>query len=167
MLTEKATFEFAVQFVLREEGGYSNDPNDPGGETNFGISKRYHPNLDIKALTVNDATDIYRTEYWLKYQCNNIPAPLSVILLDSLVNPGTDAAIRCLQEAFKLLPADGVMGPNTLRMAQRAVLSDVDRFTIKRIRYYMSRPGFAMYGDGWLARAVRCHRSACALAVTA
>ena len=57
------TFETAIAFVLNEEGGYSNDPRDPGGETNFGISKRAHPQVDIKNLTLEEAESIYRYEH--------------------------------------------------------------------------------------------------------
>ena len=52
------TFEEAVKSVLKHEGGYVNDPKDPGGETNFGISKRAFPDLDIKNLTEEDAIEI-------------------------------------------------------------------------------------------------------------
>ena len=57
-------FAHALQSVLREEGGYVNNPADPGGETNFGISKRYHPTIDIRALTADQAGLIYKTGYW-------------------------------------------------------------------------------------------------------
>jgi hypothetical protein len=59
-------FERAVAFVLRHEGGYVNDPRDPGGETKYGISKRAYPRLDIKGLTEADAKEIYRRDYWEK-----------------------------------------------------------------------------------------------------
>ena len=57
-------FEAAVNDVLGEEGGYVNNPADPGGETNWGISKRAFPQVDIKALTRDDAKALYRANYW-------------------------------------------------------------------------------------------------------
>src|SRR6266700_2325053 len=61
-------FIIAVKVVLVDEGGYSNDPDDPGGETNYGIDKRSHPDVDIKNLTEAQAIDIYYTDYWQKYR---------------------------------------------------------------------------------------------------
>jgi len=57
------TFEQIINDVLEHEGGYVNDPLDKGGETNFGIAKRWYPDLDIKALTKNDAVNIYYNDY--------------------------------------------------------------------------------------------------------
>ena len=59
-------FKDAVKIILKHEGGYVNDPVDPGGETNMGISKRAYPYLNIKELTKKDAEDIYFKDYWLK-----------------------------------------------------------------------------------------------------
>ncbi len=59
-------FEKAMTFIFKWEGGYVNDGNDPGGETNFGISKRAYPNLDIKNLTKDEAKQIYYRDYWEK-----------------------------------------------------------------------------------------------------
>ena len=57
-------FEDIIKVVLHHEGGYVNDPKDPGGETNFGIAKRSHPDVDIKNLTKGDATKIYKGLCW-------------------------------------------------------------------------------------------------------
>ena len=82
------TFEDALKFVLKWEGGYSNDPNDPGGETKFGISKRSYPNLDIKNLTLKQAKEIYFQNYWLKAGCDKLTSPLDIIVFDTAVNMG-------------------------------------------------------------------------------
>ncbi len=63
MKTDEA-FSAALKFALKWEGGYVNDPDDPGGETKYGISKRAHPEVDIKNLTVAQAGEIYKREYW-------------------------------------------------------------------------------------------------------
>ena len=75
------TFETAIAFVLSEEGGYSNDPNDPGGETNFGISKRSHPNVDIKNMTQDEAESIYKYLYWDACRCESLPDKLALAVL--------------------------------------------------------------------------------------
>ena len=67
-----ADFEKAVEFVLRMEGGYVNDPKDPGGETNFGIAKKSYPGVDIKNLTEEQAEEIYKRDYWEKYNIGEL-----------------------------------------------------------------------------------------------
>lgn len=84
----KENFDKAVAFVLAREGGYSNDPHDPGGETNFGICKRYHPKVDIKNLTIDGAKAIYRAEYWDPAGCDTLPYPMDICVMDCFVNPG-------------------------------------------------------------------------------
>src|SRR5271166_7021852 len=106
-------FLFAVQFTLVREGGYSNDPDDPGGETNFGISKRYHPDVDIKNLTVEGAQQIYWTDYWLKASCDKLPPDVAFVLFDYAVLPGIGSASKALQNLVKV-KADGEIGPATL-----------------------------------------------------
>ena len=65
MLTK---FDDIIEIVLEHEGGYVNDPDDPGGETNFGIAKRSHPDVDIANLTKEDAKIIYYQDYWMKIE---------------------------------------------------------------------------------------------------
>ncbi|MEK6531248.1 MAG: glycosyl hydrolase 108 family protein [Deltaproteobacteria bacterium] len=81
-------FEKAIAFVLRHEGGYVHDPRDPGGETKFGISKRAYPNMDMKALTEEQAKSIYKRDYWLKGGCDNMEWPLCLVHFDACVNIG-------------------------------------------------------------------------------
>lgn len=117
-------FEEAVEFVLAYEGGYVNDPNDPGGETNFGISKRAYPNVDIKNLTREDVIDIYRRDYWDRCRCGELPS-------------GVDL--------------DGVIGPITLAAAntKRGVLTE---FIGQRAFHYAQIPQVLHYGLGWYRR---------------
>jgi lysozyme family protein len=87
-MVEVMSFEKAIEFTLKWEGGYSNDPTDPGGETKYGISKRAHPDLDIANLTLEDAKDIYRAEYWDASGCNNLSEPFDMVVFDAAVNMG-------------------------------------------------------------------------------
>lgn len=89
-------FDKALKFVLKWEGGYSNDPNDPGGETNFGISKRSYPELDISKLTLKQAKEIYYQNYWLKTGCNEFPYPFNIVVFDTAVNMGRRRALEFL-----------------------------------------------------------------------
>ncbi len=89
-------FNLAVEFVLVREGGYVNDPNDLGGETKFGISKRKYPDIDIKNLTIEKAKDIYYNFYWTKFNCDALPWPLSLIHFDTHVNMLPEVAEKIL-----------------------------------------------------------------------
>ena len=84
-------------FVLKHEGGYVNDPKDPGGETKWGISKRAYPNLDIKNLSAEDATRIYSRDYWDVCNCDNLDYPLCTVVFDSGVVDGPVRAIQWLK----------------------------------------------------------------------
>lgn len=112
------TFDMAVALVLKNEGGYVNDPDDPGGETNFGISKASYPALDIKNLTQAQAIAIYQRDFWDRYGMSRVPATIAPKLFDAIVNMGYSAAVRCLQQALRAMgwavTVDGDMGVQTL-----------------------------------------------------
>jgi len=105
----KETFEKALQFVLKWEGGYSNNPNDPGGLTIFGISKRSYPNevakMDElwkqgkKQEALNIAKKIYRKNYWDKIKGDDLPFPLDFVAFDTAVNMGVGACQQLLSQA--------------------------------------------------------------------
>lgn len=86
----RSNFDKAFELVIGLEGVYSNDPDDPGGETKYGIAKRYHQNLDIKNLTLDQAKAIYLQEYWLPSGCDTASYPMDICLFDSAVNPQND-----------------------------------------------------------------------------
>ena len=108
-------FDDAFALLVPEEGGYSNPAPgvDPGGETNFGISKRSYPDEDIKNLTRERAKAIYEADFWLKAQCDIVPEWIKFDLFDTAVNSGPHQAVVLLQRAA-FADADGVIGPHTL-----------------------------------------------------
>lgn len=145
------TFDFALHNVLNHEGGYVNDPRDPGGETNLGISKRAYPNVDIKNLTVSQASEIYRKDYWEPIKGDQLPPSLAIFCLDTAVNMGVQRAIMLLQEACGVT-IDGIIGPNTLKACQK---NDVlERMATARIIRYSTLDGFKVYGKGWVRRTI-------------
>lgn len=85
-------FNSAFEIVVGIEGGYVNDPADPGGETKYGISKRFHPDLDIKNLTLEEAKDIYHSEYWLPSGAADLQQPMDLFVFDTAVNQGVSVA---------------------------------------------------------------------------
>ena len=145
-------FSDALALVLKWEGGYINDPNDPGGETNLGICKRDHPNLDIKNLTVAQVTPIYKTNYWDACKCDLFPSVLATCVFDSAVNQGTGTAVRLLQTSLRLT-ADGVIGNKTISVAQNtSVKISIRNFTVTRILKYVNTKNFGLYGSNWIKR---------------
>jgi lysozyme family protein len=86
------TFDDDVAFVLEREGGYVFDPDDPGGETNMGISHRAYPDEDIKHLTRARAVELYKRDYWFKANCDALPEPLALVVFDTAVNMGVGKA---------------------------------------------------------------------------
>lgn len=96
-MIRSSTFHKIMQFIFEEEGGYVNHPSDPGGETNYGISKRSHPELDIKNLTKLEALDIYYKEYW-KDEWEKLGFPLAACMMDTSVNMGEKRARYFLQQ---------------------------------------------------------------------
>lgn len=91
-------FEMAIEGILKSEGGYANDPDDRGGETKYGISKRSYPDLDIPSLSVDDAKRIYKKDYWDKI-ADLAPAGLREAAFDAAVNQGVGFARQALQDA--------------------------------------------------------------------
>jgi lysozyme family protein len=106
-------FEWIIKFVLDAEGGYDNDPDDPGGETKYGIDKRSHPDVNIKELTIEEAKDIYFTEYWVKFNCEQYAKPVGEVYFDCCVNTGAKQSNKFLQRAVGT-NSDGIIGPKTL-----------------------------------------------------
>jgi lysozyme family protein len=114
-------FYYTMNFEVGSapDGGYVNDPNDPGGETKYGIAKRYNPDLDIKNLTVQQAMDVYYKRYWKPLQLDAIASGrISAEIFDTAVNGGVGTAAQIAQGALILLgrnvALDAKMGPKTI-----------------------------------------------------
>jgi len=84
--------------IFEAEGGYVNDPDDLGGETKYGISKRAFPQLDIKNLTKDEAIEIYIRDYWHKLNCDELEYGLDIAVFDVAVNMGTGRAEQFLEQ---------------------------------------------------------------------
>jgi lysozyme family protein len=115
-MTTSQIMDKAFEWILRTEGSYVDDPNDRGGETKYGISKRSYPDLDIADLTIEDAQEIYRVDYFDAHRCGELHPKVGLFLFDMLVNHRPKAATRMLQRAVGAT-ADGIIGPNTINLA--------------------------------------------------
>lgn len=147
-----SNFDRSIPIVLEEEGGLVDDPHDPGGLTNYGISQRSYPGLDIRALTPASAAKIYARDFWPACGADQLPWPLCLFVFDHGVNAGSLAAVKCLQRAAHVND-DGQLGPRTRAAIAAANLRMLCRqFNVERCRYYMGLGNFPRYGLGWLGR---------------
>ena len=148
----------AIDLILKLEGGYVNDPHDPGGETKYGISKRSHPGEDIANLTTDRAAAIYLAEYWTPTagRIADIAPRLAVAVFDSAVNQGNGAAVKMLQGLLHAAQ-DGIIGPKTLEALQDAIDAHGEgwvlaQFPAARVLRYASNANWLRYGRGWMVR---------------
>ena len=155
----KTTFDEIIEQVLHHEGGYVNDPKDLGGETKYGITKRFYPDVDIKNLTIDGAKEIYKKDYWDRNKCDKLPTGLRHIYFDMCVNMGRRTAVKVLQRAAnnkgQKLEVDGGMGPMTLKAISKV---EIDRVRAFRVKYYVdlitARPEQEKFFLGWFRRAL-------------
>lgn len=147
-----ADFERAFALVIGEEGGYANNPTDPGGETKYGISKRAYPSLDIKALTLDTARAIYLADYWMPAHCDDIPWPLDAYVFDAAVNQGVNTAISLLQKSLGVAQ-DGIFGSQTRKALANAKVPELAaQYAADRALRYTGTRNFDAFGRGWLKR---------------
>lgn len=159
-------FVRALKTVMRHEGGLADNPSDPGGLTKYGISQRSYPNLDIAALTREQAAEIYYRDWWRRYGYGRLPDTIAVKLMDLAVAAPAPAH-RSLQRAvrangIKGLDDDGVLGPLTvaavarcnppsLLAALRSEFAGYCRLVAERHLAESGKPD--LFLAGWLARA--------------
>lgn len=146
----------ALDWIIKTEGGYVNDPTDRGGETKYGISSRQYPNLDIANLSEATAREIYNRDYWFAYRCDEMPPAIALFTFDALVNHRPETAAILLQQSINAT-ADGIIGPATVKRAWRADPHTVIRLmALKRLDLYdaivRANSSQAKFIDGWRAR---------------
>lgn len=145
-------FNEIINRVLAHEGGYVNDSRDPGGETQWGISKRSYPHLNIRALTRADAVEIYRKDFWQRVQGDQLPRAFAFQALDAAVNHGIGNAARWIQRAAGVAD-DGVIGPRTMAaVASKEPTDLVLLFNAERLEFYAKLGTFDTFGKGWTRR---------------
>lgn len=134
-----ADFDLAIEKTLKHEGGsaITNDPDDRGGLTRYGISQRSYPELDISTITEAQAKEIYKRDYWDVVKGDQIqPQSVAQSIFDFAVNAGPAVSIKLAQKAAGAAP-DGYIGPITLKAwngAHEALFAA--RFALEKIAYY-------------------------------
>jgi lysozyme family protein len=138
---QKNTIE---EWILTTEGGYVNNPQDPGGETKYGISKRAYPNIDIAKLTLDQALNIYYNAYWQPLGLSNYPFPVAFVCLDCAILCGPRWISNVMKNAYLDL---------------KSQVKNWDIYTMyilqKRISYHTADVNFKTFGQGWLNRVAK------------
>ena len=154
-------FDQAVNVILKHEGGLVNNPNDPGQETNFGISKRSYPEVDIYNLTKEQAKEIYERDYWKPlrlYMIDN--ANVCLELFDFSVNAGLSRAVKMAQKLAGT-KEDGILGGITANAINEFDGDFVRALKHARIIYYeaivKNKPELKMFLNGWIHRVNSCY----------
>ena len=144
-------FDQAFDRLMAHEGGYTNNPADPGGETNWGISKRSYPNVDIKNLTRDQAAAIYLRDFW--QPLGDAPPAVKFQAFDFAVNSGIQTAVRKLQAAIGVAD-DGHWGPlSAAKLASMDVNDVLLRYVAQRLRFWVKCSAWPTMGAGWVNRA--------------
>lgn len=156
-----ANFSASLAAVLKHEGGYNNDPHDPGGPTNKGITQAVYddwrhghglPEQSVKLIVRIEVEAIYKGRFWDAVSGDELPPGIDYATFDFAVNSGVSRAIRYLQRAVGVND-DGMIGPVTLaavaRMSADAV---IDAVCDLRLAFLRHLPTFTRFGNGWTHR---------------
>jgi hypothetical protein len=151
-------FQKCLELVLKSEGGWVNNPKDPGGETNLGVTKKVwqewvgHEVKTMQGLTPADVAPMYQAKYWMACYANQLPTGVDYMAFDAAVNMGAGRSVKLLQECLGCVP-DGTIGPRTMQLIDGKDPKDVvEAFSQRKIGFYESLPTFPTFGKGWLKR---------------
>ena len=156
----KQNFQTSLLLVLKSEGNFINHPSDPGGMTNLGVTKKVWKEwvkrdvdeAEMRALTPELVTPLYKARYWDSCKCDDLPRGVDYAVFDSAVNMGPGRAAKLLQAALGVT-ADGSIGRATIAAATAADPAELlEAFSLGKEAFYQSLPTFATFGKGWLNR---------------
>lgn len=170
----KKNYETCLPLLLAHEGGYTNDTRDPGGPTNFGITifdyrKYVKPNAtaaDIRAMSIDDAKNIYRVRYWDAQRCDDLPGGVDYAIFDYGVNSGVSRAGKVLRRVIGLPEARSGIDVDVITtvraMDAKSVITAV---CAERLKFLQSLRTWKTFGTGWARRVADVRRTALSLAV--
>jgi len=145
-------FDIALDRLMDHEGGYVNDPNDPGGETKWGVSKRSYPDLDIKNLSKEDAKVIFRRDFWDRINGDKVHDGVAWQLADFAYHSGPETAVRYYQRALGVAD-DGRWGPVSMKAAETMSESDqIQLIVAERLDFMTRLRNWPNHGRGWARR---------------
>jgi lysozyme family protein len=150
----------SFELLLKSEGGYVNNPSDPGGMTNLGVTKatwenwigRQSDESEMRSLTADKVEPLYRKKYWDAVRGDELKSGISYLCFDFAVNAGVGRSIKTLQAAVGV-PVDGGFGPVTMNAVKSfEPVKLIDRFSQAKEDFYRSLNTFDVFGKGWLNR---------------
>lgn len=163
-------FDEAFEHLLKHEGGWVNHPDDPGGETNLGVTKNVweswvgHRVKTMKNLTPEDVKPLYKKKYWDVVKGDDLPSGVDYCVFDASVNSGPGRAAKWLQEAVGAFP-DGAIGPKTLAAVNAMNPIDViNAMCDTRQSFLEELVTFRIFGRGWTRRVSEVRQTALGLA---
>ncbi|TGD96482.1 glycoside hydrolase family 108 protein [Methylobacterium nonmethylotrophicum] len=166
-----SSYDRALSLVLNHEGGWSDDPADPGGATNLGVTigtlslwlGRPATRAEVRALTPASVAPIYRRRFWDAIEGDALPAGLDVALFDFSVNSGPRRAVIGLQRALGIAD-DGKLGPVTLAaLSGRDVPGLVNALCDGRLTFLRALSTWPRFGRGWGRRVEEVRAAALSL----
>jgi len=158
-----SNWDQSFEYLLQSEGGFTDDPNDPGGMTNLGVTKttwekwvgRAVTKNEMQALTPELVKPLYKKEYWDAVQADNLPVGIDYLCFDFGVNANVHRSILLLQQCVNTT-VDGILGKQTLSAVMDAYSANkialIERYSDEKDAYYHSLPTFPIYGRGWMNR---------------
>jgi lysozyme family protein len=156
----RQNFEECMARLLEHEGGYVWHAQDPGGETNFGVTRAVYEqyvgrqvmNGEMEGLTHDDVYPIYKENYWDAVRADDLPSGVDWSTFDWAVNSGKSRASKALQRIVGV-EADGGIGPLTLqRVAEVDPEEIIKQMHYVRDKFYRSLDTFEVFGKGWVRR---------------
>ena len=156
----RANYAESLQAVLIHEGGFVNNPKDPGGMTNLGCTKKTWEEycgkpVDekiMRALTPVDVMPLYKTKYWDKVCADDLPIGVDYVVFDAAINSGPGRAAKWLQSCVGAT-VDGVIGRGTLQAVsikdKKQLIND---YCNHRLEYLKALPTWDTFGKGWERR---------------
>jgi|TARA_R110000737_G_scaffold28475_5_gene47029 lysozyme family protein len=161
-------FDKCLEMLLHHEGGFVNHPRDPGGMTNFGVTRmvyekwvgRKMSEQDMRDLTPADVAPIYKNEYWKRCKCDDLPSGVDWCVFDWAVNSGVGRSAKALQGIIGATQ-DGGIGPMTLKLiAEHEPRELIEKMHDKRQGFYEGLKTFDSFGKGWTRRNKETRESA-------
>jgi len=164
----KDNFAACLAETLRHEGGWADNPKDPGGATMKGITIGTYSQFkgrkvtkdELRAIPDADLQTIYRRNYWDKVRGDELPAGLDLVAFDGAVNSGPSKGAKWLQTALGV-PVDGAIGPQTIAAAQSTNAGQaIDRACDARLAFLKSLKTWPEFGNGWSDRVAKIRATA-------
>jgi lysozyme family protein len=155
----KSNFDICFKELMKSEGGWVNNPSDPGGETIWGVTKAVweectgRPIHSMKELTQEDVKPLYQVKYWDTIRGNELPSGLDYCVFDCAVNSGVGRSVKFLQSIIGVT-ADGAIGNNTMAALSqfKDTKSLIEEFSAKRLEFLQALKTFPVFGKGWTKR---------------